>query len=53
MSKLTDNEFYDYFKHYMFEKSVAVDVENIICSHSSIFVGGNILCLKCNCHVIC
>lgn len=44
MAKLTDNEFFGYFKYVSFEKFVTVDVENIICSHSSIFIGGNILC---------
>ncbi|XP_043506819.1 tRNA pseudouridine synthase Pus10 [Frieseomelitta varia] len=40
MAKLTDNEFFEYFKYVSFEKFATVDVENIICSHSSIFIGG-------------
>ncbi|KAK1124840.1 hypothetical protein K0M31_006196 [Melipona bicolor] len=40
MTKVTDTEFFEYFKYVPFEKFVTIDVENIICSHSSIFIGG-------------
>lgn len=42
MTKIIDKEFFQYFKAVSFDTSDSINVENIICSHSSIFIGGNI-----------
>lgn len=42
MTKIIDKEFFQYFKAVSFDTSDNINVENIICSHSSIFIGGNI-----------
>lgn len=40
MTNITDKDFLEYFKIVSFETTDSIDVENILCSHSSIFVGG-------------
>lgn len=42
MSKITDKEFSQYFQAVSFQTTDTVRVESIICSHSNIFIGGNI-----------
>lgn len=43
MMSITDEEFTQCFKAFSFETTASVNVESIVCSHSSIFVGGNVL----------
>lgn len=43
MTKITDKEFSQHFKALSFETN-SILIENIMCSHSSIFIGGNIYC---------
>ncbi|XP_043593872.1 tRNA pseudouridine synthase Pus10 isoform X2 [Bombus pyrosoma] len=40
MTKIIDKEFFQYFKAVSFNTSDSINIENIICSHSSIFIGG-------------
>ncbi|XP_076168468.1 pseudouridine synthase 10 [Ptiloglossa arizonensis] len=40
MMSITDEEFTQCFKAFSFETTASVNVESIVCSHSSIFVGG-------------
>lgn len=42
MTKITDKEFSQHFKALSFETNTGIFIENIMCSHSSIFIGGNI-----------
>ncbi|XP_053981650.1 tRNA pseudouridine synthase Pus10 [Hylaeus anthracinus] len=40
MTNITDEEFAQCFKDFSLETPASADVENIVCSHSSIFIGG-------------
>lgn len=40
MTKITDKEFSQHFKALSFETNNSILIENIMCSHSSIFIGG-------------
>ncbi|OAD54820.1 Putative tRNA pseudouridine synthase Pus10 [Eufriesea mexicana] len=46
MAKVTDEEFSEYCKASSFKTYDSIDVENIICSYSSIFIGGRYIKLS-------
>lgn len=52
MNGITDEDFAKFFNSWSLETTNSVDVENILCSCSSIFVGGNIFRFVVTCIIV-